>query len=189
MDRFRDAVVLRFGEEMWPTLKTWVPAELQGYGGLLRGTFLEVDDHPLASVRIVVEPWTTDERWAVMVCGRQLGPQEFWRWFSDADLCRVPFMTQEMQCSCGVCGSTACMHGAALTYHWMVRAMERPEFFLLLLNRRGINHRMSINSQPIARVPMSLGTNLDRTRKELLAIVEATVSQALWDRDDLFGGR
>jgi hypothetical protein len=122
------------------------------------------------------------------VRGRELGPTKFWDWLADQELCRIPFVSADFVSQCQQCGETPCLHGAALTHHWLERARSVPEFFWLLLNRRGKNRHMAVNLQPIVHVPIMLGTNLDRTRQDLVAIVEAAFNRASWERDNMFGG-
>lgn len=187
MLRFQEAVADRFGSGVYDSLADMVPSEMQGYAGLLRGAF-RADDDSMITVRLVVEPWDIDERWAMMVAGREMGPAAFWPWLAEQPACRIPFVVQDFKSQCLRCGDEPCIHGAALTYHWLVRVGEMPEFLLLLLNRRGPNRHPNVNLQPIARVPVVLGTNLDRTRRELVSILEAALSAAADERDNLFGG-
>jgi hypothetical protein len=107
---------------------------------------------------------------------------------ADQPLCRIPFVQTTFTSHCQGCGEEPCIHGAALTYHWLLRVTDRPKFLLLLLNRRGKNHHTNINLQPIVRVPVALGTNLDRTRRELMAILESSLQAAGVARDNIFGG-
>ncbi len=187
VERFREGVAEILGTGPLAHLPSLVPSEMQGFGGLLRGAFTA--DVPTAvSVRLVVEPWSTDERWEAMVQGRSLGEPQFGRWLADGSLCRVPFVTEHFESQCSQCGEGPCLHGAALTFHWLNRVAERPSLLLLLLNRRGLNRYTNSNAQPIARVPAVLGTNLDRTKKELLAIIDAAQKAAGLERDNLFGG-
>jgi hypothetical protein len=186
MQRLEQAVAAQFGADAWRGLAQTVPTELQGFAGVLRGAFA-ADPH-LVTVRLTVSPWDLDERWAMMVRGRELGYARFWEWLADASVCRVPFISDAFTSQCSVCRDVPCPHGAALTYHWLVRVQERPQFLLLLLNRRGRNRHVNVSMQSVARVPVSLGTNLERTRRELVAIVEAAMKAAVEERDNLFGG-
>lgn len=176
------------GEEALSLARALSPEELQGYGGVLRGTFLERDHLPL-TVRLEVEPWSVEERWQIMVAGRQQGEEAFWQEFASAPYARIPFLRNDFHSQCSECGETFCIHGAALTYWWLVRVRERSGLMLLLLNRRGRPMRRNVPGEAIARVPIALGTNLDRTRRELVAIVESSVKAASEERDNLFGDR
>lgn len=187
MEKFFDGVRDLLGPESFRQLDAVVPTEMQGYAGILRGAFARADGS-LFAVRLTTVPWDTDERWTVMVQGRALGRQQFWEWFADDPLCRVPFVVGEFHAHCQNCGDVPCVHAAILTHHWLVRVQEVPRFLLLFLNRRGKNHHTNVNMQPIVRVPVVLGTNLDRTRRELAAILEAVFKAAGDDRDNLFGG-
>lgn len=187
MERFWNGVKDLLAAEVEPRLKELVPTEMQGYAGMLRGAFAD-GRGGLVTVRLTTKPWDTDERWEVMVRGRELGEENFWTWLSGAALCRIPFIDQSFSTQCQSCGEAPCMHGAALTYHWLLRVAEMPQFLLLLLNRRGKNHHPNINMQAIVRVPMVLGTNLDRTRRELASILESSLKAAGDERDNLFGG-
>ncbi|PSR21663.1 MAG: hypothetical protein C7B45_10120 [Sulfobacillus acidophilus] len=186
MQRFKAAIVTQFGDAAWTEFPRTIPTELQGFAGVLRGAFAA--EPTLVTVRLTVLPWDMEERWAMMVRGRELGPMRFWEWLADAPACRVPFITKTFTSQCSACQDVPCLHGAALTYHWLVHAREMPQFLLLLLNRRGRNRHGNATMQPIARVPVSLGTNLERTRQELVAIVEAAMKAAAEERDNLFGG-
>ncbi len=188
IERFHKGVARSLGEGSWDRLSALVPTEMQGLSGLLRGAFQKAPGAPLITVRLWVDPWNTDERWTAMVRGRELGDPEFWEWLSDEPLCRIPFVRPEFKSQCHACGDTPCIHGAALTYHWLLRVKSLPKFLLLLLNRRGRNYHTNLNVQPIVRVPVVLGTNLDRTRRELVAILESSLKAAIDQRDDLFGG-
>lgn len=188
MERFNSGVVKSLGENAWDQLSEMVPTEMQGLSGLLRGAFQEAPGAPLITVRLWVDPWDTDERWTAMVRGRELGDPQFWEWLADEPMCRVPFVRPEFKSQCLRCGDDACIHGAALTYHWILRVKALPKFLLLLLNRRGRHYHTNLNVQPIVRVPVVLGTNLDRTRRELVAILESSLKVAIDQRDDLFGG-
>jgi hypothetical protein len=187
MERFWEGVDTLLGPQAASQTAELAPTEMQGFAGMLRGAFWGNSGAP-TTVRLGVRPWDTDERWAVMVQGRALGPERFWDWLADQPLCRVPFVMPDFEGQCQQCGPNPCLHGAALTYHWLLRVREVPQFLLLLLNRRGKNHHTNINVQPIVRVPVVLGTNLDRTRRELAAILEAAFKAAGEERDDLFGG-
>lgn len=185
--RFEAAVAERFSSDLRVVLKDLAPPEMQGFGGMLRGAFA-LHDGSLLTVRLSVAPWDTGERWEAMVCGREMGERAFWEWLPDSLLCRVPFLWDDFMSHCTSCGGTPCIHGAALAYHWLIRVSEHPEFLLLFLNRRGLNRHPNVNAQPIARVPVGLGTNLDRTRRELVAIIESALKAAGHERDNLFGG-
>ncbi len=187
VERFFAGVAEILGADQWSLLASLVPSEMQGFGGLLRGAFT-ANVATAVSVRLAVEPWSTDERWEAMVRGRELGERAFWPWLADGGLCRIPYVTRQFESQCSQCGEGPCVHGAALTFHWLNRVLERPALLLLLLNRRGLNRYTNPNAQPIARVPAVLGTNLDRTKKELLAIIEAAQKAAGAERDNLFGG-
>ncbi|MCL5116338.1 MAG: hypothetical protein M1272_04220 [Firmicutes bacterium] len=187
IERFEEALKAWCGPEDRERLGQLVPEEMQGYGGVLRGAFGGPD--AATTVRLTVNPWDTDERWTVMVAGRRDGESQFWEeWLPVQPLCRIPFLTDQFQSQCSLCGDTPCLHGAALTLQWLTRAVERRQLFLLFFNRRGMSRAQNLNARAIARVPMGLGTNLDRTRKELLAIVEAALKAAGKERDNLFGG-
>ncbi len=187
MKRFQAAIEAQFGLPAFQSLAKLAPSEMQGYAGLLRGAF-HIDGENIVSVRLTVEPWHTDERWAMMVRGRELGKEAFWSWIADQPVCRVPFVVKSFQSQCMCCGDTPCLHGAALTYHWLVQVVEMPEFLLLFLNRHGPGRHANVHLRSIARVPVVLGTNLDRTRRELVSILEAALAAAAAERDNLFGG-
>ena len=188
MARFEAGVKAALGSATIPRLAPLVPSEMQGFAGMLRGAFAAGREDALTTVRLTTEPWDTEERWEVMVQGRALGADRFWDWMADQPLCRVPFVVPGFAIHCQSCGDVPCLHGAALTHHWLLRVREMPQFLLLLLNRRGKNHHPNINMQPIVRVPVVLGTNLDRTRRELVSILEASLKAAWEERDNLFGG-
>lgn len=172
----------RFGGHDWTAL---APDEMQGYAGVLRGTFRSIS----MTVRMVIEPWDPGERWQAMAKGRRLGETAFWNdWFPQSTLCRIPFLTDDFTSQCSVCGDEPCWHAGALTRHWLNRAAERPELLLLLLNRRGLIRTPNLNARAISRVPLGLGTNLDRTKRELQAILESALKAASFERDNLFGG-
>jgi len=187
MDRFLERFWDGVGDLVNPaTVMTATPTEMQGLAGLLRGTFRD-EVQGMVTVRLTCEPWNTDERWQVMVQGRRLGPEYFWDWLADQDLFRVPFVHPEFVCRCSRCGDVPCQHAALLTYHWLERASEVPELIFLLLNRRGRARPQNVVVQPINRVPLALGTNLDRTRRDLTAVLEAAFAAASRARDDVFG--
>ncbi|NMP23462.1 hypothetical protein [Sulfobacillus harzensis] len=184
--RLEAALLARFGPDGVRDMQGLAPEEMQGYGGVLRGTFVNSPDS--VTVRLTVRPWDSDEKWMAMVEGRRLGEERFYDdWFADSSIARIPYLTEEFACQCSACGDVPCWHGGALTWNWLHRAQERPELILLLLNRRGMVRSMNINARAVSRVPTALGTNLDRTRKELTAIVEAAVKAAQRERDNLFG--
>ncbi len=176
-----------FGEDRFRNLAALVPEEMQGFGGVLRGTF-RLDDS--VTVRLQVRPWDSDEKWQAMVQGRRLGENAFFdQWFPTSSIARIPFLSLDFTSQCGICGEEPCWHAGSLVWNWLGRAADRPELVLLLLNRHGLIRTMNANSRAVSRVPNALGTNLDRTRKELIAIVEAAVKKAQEERDNLFGQR
>ena len=187
MALFEERARERVGAPTLETAKALIPDEMQGYGGVLRGTFTSTESLPI-SVRLEVRPWTLDERWEVMVLGHQKGSSAFWSWMLHSPLLRIPFMTDAFESRCSHCVMAGgCVHGVALTYYWLIRLSERDELLLLLLNRRGTAIHRHPAPKALSRVPMVLGTNLDRTRRELLSIVEAAQKAALRERDNLFG--
>lgn len=176
-----------FGEDRFRDLIALVPEEMQGYGGVLRGTFRLTD---AVTVRLQVRPWNSDEKWQAMVQGRRLGEAAFFdEWFPTSSIARIPFLTDDFTSQCVICGEEPCWHAGSMVWNWLRRAADRPELVLLLLNRHGLIRTMNDNVRAVSRVPNALGTNLDRTRKELLAIVEAAVKKAQVERDNLFGQR
>ncbi len=187
VERFDAGVAAILGDDVRAGLNALIPHEMQGLAGTLRGAFTDLSES-LVTVRLTVAPWDTDERWQVMVQGRTLGPSRFWDWLVDEPLCRIPFVTEAFSARCSLCGDSPCLHGAALTYHWLLRVRDMSQFLLLFLNRRGKNHHVNANMQPIARVPVVLGTNLDRTRRELVAILDSALKAAGDERDNIFGG-
>lgn len=185
--RFEERLQDQFDPAALARMHGMAPDEMQGFGGVLRGSLVIPPE--TVTVRLVVEPWDTDERWTAMVEGRRVGEEAFWNaWLPDTPLCRIPFWVRQFVTLCSACGDQPCLHGAALTRHWLRRASERPELLVLFFNRRGLTRPQPLNSRAISRVPMALGTNLDRTRKELVAIVESALKAAGAARDNLFGG-
>ncbi|MCY0899233.1 MAG: hypothetical protein OWU33_09945 [Firmicutes bacterium] len=166
-------------------LDSLVPDEFQGFAGVLRGHYRLGGEE--MRVRLAVEPWSLDERWTVMVQGRQLGESRFWEWLWEQPLCRIPFLTTSFESDCSQCGTAPCIHGAALTVRWLHELPAHPQFVFLLLNRDHYHKGLDMAEQPIQHVPLALGSNLDRTRRDLAAIVEAAIRAAMRERDNVFG--
>ncbi|MCY0878753.1 MAG: hypothetical protein OWU84_07430 [Firmicutes bacterium] len=162
------------------------PQEFQGYAGILWGRY-EPSEGREIRVRLQVKPWSLDERWTVMVRGRTLGEARFWEWLWAAPLCRIPFITPDFASECSQCGRQPCAHGAALAVRWLEELAVRPEFIFLLLNRQRPERPWKLADQPIQRVPLALGSNLDRTRRDLEAVVAEALQAAAYERDNVWG--